>query len=182
MVGMMLHQDGSRHQWVPPSWWDLIVTMDDADSTIYSAFFVEEEGTMSSFRGFREVIEEELSFVRFVPMVRDTAGGPGGFGDGRVRRERRGEDEDVLDPLPGTHRADDAADEAARLVTDDQHALQCVVLREEVGRERGVERCHLGVVPGLGLQGELDDVHGRILTQAGTRRRPLVRAASPFAP
>ena len=62
MVGMMLHQDGSRHQWVPPSWWDLIVTMDDADSTIYSAFFVEEEGTMSSFRGFREVIEQHGLF------------------------------------------------------------------------------------------------------------------------
>lgn len=62
MVGMMLHQDGSRHQWVPQSWWDLIVTMDDADSTIYSAFFVEEEGTMSSFRGFREVIEQHGLF------------------------------------------------------------------------------------------------------------------------
>ena len=56
MPGMMLHQDGSRHEWVAGRWWDLIVTMDDADSTIYSAFFVEEEGTMSSFRGLREVI------------------------------------------------------------------------------------------------------------------------------
>ena len=57
MVGMMVHQDGSRHQWVPGQWWDLIVTMDDADNTAYSAFFVEEEGTMSSFRGLHEVIE-----------------------------------------------------------------------------------------------------------------------------
>jgi transposase len=56
MVGMMLHQDGSRHQWVPGLWWDLIVTMDDADSTVTSAFFVEEEGTMSSFRGIHETI------------------------------------------------------------------------------------------------------------------------------
>ncbi len=31
--------------------------MDDADSTIYSAFFVDEEGTMSSFRALGEVIE-----------------------------------------------------------------------------------------------------------------------------
>lgn len=37
-------------------WWDLIVTMDDADSTLYSAFFVAEEGTMSSFQGLQEVI------------------------------------------------------------------------------------------------------------------------------
>jgi hypothetical protein len=47
---MMLHQDGSRHRWIPGLAvdLDLIVTMDDADSRIYSAFLVEEEGTMSS--------------------------------------------------------------------------------------------------------------------------------------
>ncbi len=56
MVGMMLHQDGSSHEWVAGQVWDLIVTMDDADSRIYSAFFCEEEGTMSSFRGLAEVI------------------------------------------------------------------------------------------------------------------------------
>ena len=43
--------------WVPGQWWDLIVTMDDATSEIYSAFFVDEEGTMSSFRALGEVIE-----------------------------------------------------------------------------------------------------------------------------
>jgi hypothetical protein len=37
--------------------WDLIVTMDDATSALYSAFFVDEEGTMSSFQRLREVIE-----------------------------------------------------------------------------------------------------------------------------
>jgi transposase len=56
LPGMMLHQDGSTHQWVPGCQWDLIVTMDDATSDLYSAFFVEEEGTMSSFQGLREVI------------------------------------------------------------------------------------------------------------------------------
>ena len=56
MPGMMLHQDGSRHQWVPGRWWDLIVTLDDATSDICSAFFVEEEGTVSSLRGIHEVI------------------------------------------------------------------------------------------------------------------------------
>jgi len=54
--GMMLHQDGSRHEWVPGKKWDLIVTMDDATNEHYSMFFVEEEGTASSFRGVREVI------------------------------------------------------------------------------------------------------------------------------
>ena len=56
LPGMMVHQDGSRHEWVPGHWWDLIVTMDDATSEVYSAFFVDEEGTMSSFRALSEVI------------------------------------------------------------------------------------------------------------------------------
>jgi hypothetical protein len=56
--GMMLHQDGSQHVWLaeqPPL--DLIVTMDDATSTIYSAFLVEEEGTASTFCGLLETFE-----------------------------------------------------------------------------------------------------------------------------
>jgi transposase len=53
--GMMLHQDGSRHLWLEgQAALDLIVTMDDATSMIYSAFLVEEEGTASSFRGLLE--------------------------------------------------------------------------------------------------------------------------------
>lgn len=56
MKGMMLHQDGSSHEWIEEIIWDLIVTLDDADSEIYSAFFVEEEGTWSSFQGVKEVI------------------------------------------------------------------------------------------------------------------------------
>jgi transposase len=54
--GMMLHQDGSRHAWLQgrPAL-DLIVTLDDATSAIYSAFLVEEEGTASTFRALREV-------------------------------------------------------------------------------------------------------------------------------
>lgn len=57
LVGMMLHQDGSRHEWLPGRWWDLIVTLDDATSEIYSAFFVAEEGTLSSLRGIHETVE-----------------------------------------------------------------------------------------------------------------------------
>lgn len=53
--GMMLHQDGSRHEWLAGQpLLDLIVTMDDATSTIYSAFLVEEEGTASSLQGLTE--------------------------------------------------------------------------------------------------------------------------------
>jgi len=62
VVGMMLHQDGSRHDWVAGETWDLIVTMDDATSDVYSGFFVAEEGTMSSFQGLGEVIAEHGLF------------------------------------------------------------------------------------------------------------------------
>lgn len=62
LPGLMLHQDGSTHEWVPGVQWDLIVTLDDATSEIYSAFFVEEAGTLSSFRGLREVIETQGLF------------------------------------------------------------------------------------------------------------------------
>ena len=54
--GMMLHQDGSTHPWVPGQLWDLIITLDDATSEHYSMFFVEQEGTASSLRGMAEVI------------------------------------------------------------------------------------------------------------------------------
>lgn len=59
LPGMMIHQDGSRHEWVPDQKWDLIVTMDDATSEHYDMRFVEEEGTSSSFLGIREVIRSQ---------------------------------------------------------------------------------------------------------------------------
>ena len=60
--GLLVHQDGSSHEWVAGSWWDLIVTMDDATSEVYSGFFVEEEGTWSSLRGVRETLEKRGLF------------------------------------------------------------------------------------------------------------------------
>lgn len=65
MVGMMIHQDGSTHEWVPGKHWDLIVTMDDATNEHYSMFFVEQEGTASSLRGVQEVIESKGLFCSF---------------------------------------------------------------------------------------------------------------------
>jgi transposase len=55
-VGMMLHQDASPFAWLegtPPL--DLVVTMDDATSEIYSAFLVEQEGTVSTLLALLEV-------------------------------------------------------------------------------------------------------------------------------
>lgn len=65
MEGMMLHQDGSDHEWVPDQRWDLIVTMDDATNEHYSMFFVEEESTASSFLGVKETIEKKGLFCSF---------------------------------------------------------------------------------------------------------------------
>ena len=64
-AGMMVHQDGSTHEWVEGKTWDLIVTMDDATSEVYSGFFVEQEGTWSSFRGVREAAEVKGLFASF---------------------------------------------------------------------------------------------------------------------
>jgi hypothetical protein len=67
MPGMMLYQDGSTHRWITALGHDvdLIVTMDDATGWIYSAFFVEQEGTLSSFRGLGETIAAHGLFASF---------------------------------------------------------------------------------------------------------------------
>ena len=41
LPGMMLHQDGSTHEWVPSCQWDVMVTLDEATTEIDSVFFVE---------------------------------------------------------------------------------------------------------------------------------------------
>ena len=65
LPGMMIHQDGSSHEWVSGQKWDLIVTMDDATNEHYSMFFVAEEGTLSSFRGVAEIIAGHGLFSSF---------------------------------------------------------------------------------------------------------------------
>ena len=65
LPGRMIHQDGSAHDWVLGQKWDWIVTMDDATHEHYALFFVAEEGTASSLRGVREVIEARGLFSSF---------------------------------------------------------------------------------------------------------------------
>lgn len=65
LAGMLVHQDGSTHEWVPDAVWDLIVTLDDATGEVYSGFLVEEEGTWSSFRGVRETARRRGLFLSF---------------------------------------------------------------------------------------------------------------------
>jgi len=63
MPGMLLHIDGSKHQWFGDQrWHDLIVILDDATSEIYYAQLVEEESTRTVMAGLREVIEVQGLF------------------------------------------------------------------------------------------------------------------------
>jgi hypothetical protein len=78
---MLLHIDGSRHQWFQDErWYDLIVILDDASSEIYYAQLVEEESTAMVMAGLREVIERKgvfcalysdrgSDFFRWKPMM-----------------------------------------------------------------------------------------------------------------
>jgi transposase len=63
MPGMLLHIDGSKHQWLGDErWHDLIVILDDATSEIYHAQLVEEESTRTVMAGLRAVIERQGLF------------------------------------------------------------------------------------------------------------------------
>ncbi len=63
LPGMLLHIDGSRHQWFQDErWYDLIVILDDATSEIYYAQLVEEESTVPVMAALREVIERKGLF------------------------------------------------------------------------------------------------------------------------
>lgn len=63
LPGMLLHIDGSRHQWFQDErWYDLIVILDDATSEIYYAQLVEEESTATVMAGLKEVVERKGVF------------------------------------------------------------------------------------------------------------------------
>ena len=63
LPGMLLHIDGSKHQWFNDErWYDLIVILDDATSEIYYAQLVEEESTRTVMAGLWEVIQNKGLF------------------------------------------------------------------------------------------------------------------------
>jgi transposase len=64
LPGMMLHVDGSRHQWIPglEGYQDLIVVFDDATSEMYYARLVEEESTETVMAGLKQVIADRGVF------------------------------------------------------------------------------------------------------------------------
>lgn len=70
--GMLLHIDGSRHQWFQDDrWFDLLVILDDATSQIYYAQLVQDECTRTVMTALREVIE---TFGLFCALYSDRAG------------------------------------------------------------------------------------------------------------
>ncbi|MHB1935851.1 MAG: helix-turn-helix domain-containing protein [Acidobacteriaceae bacterium] len=63
LPGMLLHIDGSQHQWFQDQrWHDLIVILDDATSEIYYAQLVDEESTVTVMAGLKEVVERQGLF------------------------------------------------------------------------------------------------------------------------
>ena len=66
MRGMLIHLDGSTHEWIPglPKY-DLNVALDDADGRILFARFVEEEGTVSTLEAFEHILKRWGRFCEF---------------------------------------------------------------------------------------------------------------------
>jgi len=65
LKGMLVFCDGSTHEWMPllpGQSQDLIVYLDDATNEVYSAYLVDEEGTMTCMQGLLQVIENEGLF------------------------------------------------------------------------------------------------------------------------
>jgi transposase len=63
LPGMLLHIDGSPHQWFGDErWHDLLVILDDATSEIYYGQLVEAESTRTVLVALREVVERQGLF------------------------------------------------------------------------------------------------------------------------
>ena len=65
LVGMMLHLDGSTHEWIPDLpgvFFDLLILMDDATGEIYDMELVEEEGTLSCMQLLKNCVAKHGIF------------------------------------------------------------------------------------------------------------------------
>ena len=64
LPGMLLHIDGSQHDWIPglKQKLDMIVLFDDATSEVYYARLVDEESTATVMAGVKQVIEQQGVF------------------------------------------------------------------------------------------------------------------------
>lgn len=65
LEGMMLHMDGSTHQWFQDGrYYDLITVMDDATSEVYCSRLVDEESTRTVMECLRHVVEKKGLFCQ----------------------------------------------------------------------------------------------------------------------
>lgn len=97
MVGMMMHCDGSTHEWIaglPPQ--DLVIMLDDATTGIGYARFWRQEGTMSTLHAVQHVVQRSGRFCEFYTdrgshFCRTTSAGqsPDAVQDGQVARVLR---------------------------------------------------------------------------------------------
>ncbi len=63
LPGMLLHIDGSHHQWFQDDrWYDLLVILDDATNEVYYAELVEDECTRTVMGALRQVVEQQGLF------------------------------------------------------------------------------------------------------------------------
>ena len=65
LVGMMLHLDGSTHEWIPDLqgvFFDLLVLMDDATGEIYDMELVDEESTLSCMKLLKNCVAKHGIF------------------------------------------------------------------------------------------------------------------------
>ena len=63
LPGMLLHIDGSHHQWFQDDrWYDLLVILDDATNEVYYAQLVEGESTRTVLAALRHVVERQGLF------------------------------------------------------------------------------------------------------------------------
>lgn len=69
MTGMLIHLDGSTHQWIAGlEMQDLVVALDDADGKILFARFFAQEGTASTFAALAQVLRV---YGRFCELYTD---------------------------------------------------------------------------------------------------------------
>ena len=80
LVGMMLHQDGSTHPWLPGGAEDdLIASLDDAPGTLYSAFLVEHPVELpGACRGVRRPRPARAASIPTAPATTSTPQRQGG--------------------------------------------------------------------------------------------------------
>ena len=107
LVGMMLHLDGSTHEWIPDLpgiFFDLLVLMDDATGEIYEMFLVNQESTLTCMTALRDCIAKHGIFCSLYSdrashfFLTPKAGGP--VQEGHLTQIGRALTELGIHPIP----------------------------------------------------------------------------------